>query len=266
VAGLYTNIGTALFAQQRVEEASALLQRASGMLLPADRPPPRSAPEYMATLAMTQVQQGLVLLRTKQPSQALASLETGAAAFEELLVNTPKMLPYRFQLLTTYETLADLRLQFKQPARAAAALQRAVTLAEGSSFTWLTPEVERMRIRCLVIQARQGEVETTLAAAGPLAEKKSLTGENAYDLACVYALAATNQRTRKDALLERALALLTRADAAGYFGAKDRIEQARKNGDLEPLHARHEFKKLMDKAETRLKNSPPEQSRSAKPK
>jgi serine/threonine-protein kinase len=264
VAGLYTNIATALLAQQRVAAARALLQKSSGMLVPADRPPPRSAPEYKATLAMTQVQQGLVSLRTNQPAQALASLEAGAAGFEEVLADTPKMLPYRFQLVTTYPTLADLHMQFKQPARALAALQRAAALAEGlaqdyPSFAWLTPEVERLRIQCLVIQARQGEAATTLAAAGRLADKKSLTGENAYDLACVYALAATNPRTRKDAadaLLQRALALLLRADAAGYFAAKARIEHARKDGDLEPLHARDEFKKLLDRAEIRLKNSP----------
>jgi hypothetical protein len=71
----------------------------------------------------------------------------------------------------------------------------------------------------------------------------------------VYALAAGSPRTDNSAFeefVQNALALLTRLEAAGYFGTKDRIEHARKDEDLKKLREREEFQKLLERAEKRI--------------
>src|SRR5262249_4936743 len=170
------------------------------------------------------------------------------------------MLPYRSQLVETYPVLAQLYSKSGRLDRAVKALQRAVSLAEGlasdyPTFRLLTPEIDRLRIGCLTLQLRQGEVDVVLASAQALEAKKSLAPGNLYDLACIYALAAANPRTDKSAaeeLLQHALALLRRVEEAGFFRTKARVEHARKDDDLKPLREREEFQKLLERAEKRI--------------
>ena len=90
------------------------------------------------------------------------------------------------------------------------------------------------------------------------AAKKSLSPGDIYDLACVYALAAASPRldkTTAEQLVQKALALLTRVEGAGYFGTRQRLEHAKKDDDLKALRERQEFKMLLERAEKRLTSS-----------
>jgi hypothetical protein len=133
-------------------------------------------------------------------------------------------------------------------------------LAEGlvsdyPTFAFLAAEVDRMRIRCLLIQVRQGKIEEIIAPAKALAVKTSLPPVDVYNLACVYALAAATPRSDVSAseeLVQNALTLLTRLESTAHFGTRERIEHARKDEDLRALKEREEFRNLLDRAEKRL--------------
>src|SRR5262249_26776265 len=82
-----------------------------------------------------------------------------------------------------------------------------------------------------------------------------LSPDNGYNLACVYALAAASPRADKSTsaqLVEKALALLTRVEGAGFFATKERIKHARKDDDLKALREHEEFQKLLQRAEKRI--------------
>jgi hypothetical protein len=181
------------------------------------------------------------------------------------LHDAPKMLPYRYQLVSAYPALADLYTRIKQPSRALEALGKAIVLADGlaadyPTFRWMAAEADGLRIRSLLIRLQGGEMAAILPAAGTLAEKKDLSPGNQYDLACLFALAsvaAQADRKTSEAQVQRALALLTHLEATGYFRTPGLINHARKDDDLKSLRERQEFKALLDRAEKRLKASAP---------
>jgi hypothetical protein len=84
-----------------------------------------------------------------------------------------------------------------------------------------------------------------LSEAGTLAAQDDLSAEGCYTLARVYALAAAAKKgdakgRERDAA--RAVALLRRAQDAGYFKEAARLDHLRREPDLAPLRDRAEFK------------------------
>jgi hypothetical protein len=108
-------------------------------------------------------------------------------------------------------------------------------------------------------RARAGRYAQAAAEAKVLAQQKDPKGNTLYDLACLWAV--TSAAARRDLQLPQssraslaeeyaghALELLARAQAAGYFQSRAKVDRARKDPDLEPIRSRKEFKKLLGDA------------------
>jgi hypothetical protein len=88
-----------------------------------------------------------------------------------------------------------------------------------------------------------------------VAEKKAVTGNLLYDAAVVHAVAtaacakAELPQAERDQLSQRyagrAVELLTRAHAGGYFKLPANLERLKKARDLEPLRSRADFQLLL---------------------
>jgi serine/threonine protein kinase len=121
------------------------------------------------------------------------------------------------------------------------------------------------RVQSLILS---GQYERAVAEAEALAEEVGLSGADPYNLALVYSMSIT--AVRKDAKLSpeekeskaedfgaRALELLIRAQAAGFFKDPVNIEQLRKDPDLNPLREQPAFKKLLNDLEPQAKPKAP---------
>ncbi len=112
------------------------------------------------------------------------------------------------------------------------------------------------RLERALALARAEDHARAAAEANALARGEALQGDTLYDLARVYALASS--AVRRDANLSagdrdnlarqhaaRAVALLGRAKAAGYYQGPRHLKALRTSPDLEPLRSRDDFKKLL---------------------
>jgi tetratricopeptide (TPR) repeat protein len=116
--------------------------------------------------------------------------------------------------------------------------------------------------------ARGGEHSPAAALAQALAAQRSLPAELDYQVAAVYALATAAARkdvarsaAERDRLAReyaaRALDLLKRVNAAGYFKAPANLAKLRQDPDFDTLRPRDEFKRLLSDVEGKSGNSPP---------
>jgi hypothetical protein len=95
-----------------------------------------------------------------------------------------------------------------------------------------------------------------VAEANALTEGKDVPGPTLYDAACVCALAAAS--AKDDAKLSeqyagRAVALLRRAQKAGYFKQPAKIADMKKDSDLRALRTRPDYRDLLKELETPAK-------------
>lgn len=129
----------------------------------------------------------------------------------------------------------------KQYTEAIAAWDRAITLDAGQ-------DRDGLRFQRALTLARAGQHARAVAEAEALATVKNLSGAMLYDLARIWALAAT--AARQDGELAqryagRSLELLNRARDIGLFGDQESLDQIKKDPDLESLRHRADFQKLV---------------------
>src|SRR5262249_6231037 len=109
-------------------------------------------------------------------------------------------------------------------------------------------------------RVRQGGHAQATQEADTLAAAAPSTGEMQYPAACIYSLsvAACLADTRlsqaeQQALAEqyagRAMALLAKAQALGFFRTAGKREQVAKDTDLDPLRSREDFQKWLRELE-----------------
>jgi hypothetical protein len=139
------------------------------------------------------------------------------------------------------------------PAAALADCERALRLETGQPG-------HAVRALRAWTRARLGDLAPALTEADELAQVKVLSGQACYELACLHALAVTaagkdarlppvERRERAERQAARAVALLGRAQGAGYFRQAANRERLQKDGDLEPLRSREEFQNLLRQVE-----------------
>jgi hypothetical protein len=129
-------------------------------------------------------------------------------------------------------------------AEAAEDWDQAARLAGGA-------ERERYRLRRAAALARAGDRARAVAEAGALAAGQDLRGEALYQLAGIYATASAvaDDTTLADQDAARALELLARARAKGYFKTPAGVKRLREDADLAPLRSREEFRQLLQGVE-----------------
>jgi tetratricopeptide (TPR) repeat protein len=259
LAAAHAHLGQLLFNTNRLAEAAAELDSARRLLEPDGRATPSAAREYPALRGMTLVYRGGVAARQGRPAEAEPLLLDGVAACEELVRDVPNFFPYRTYLQSGYAFLAPLYEQTGRRAQAEAVWQKAADSLEETAraFPKFAPfaaaAAYNARVQKWLLAVRRGEHAAVMAEVGRLESRKDLAGPHAYNLACVAAVASA--AARPDARLaeeyaRRAMVLLGRAEAGGYFRQPGALKHARNTDtDLDPLRQRSDFRELMDRLE-----------------
>jgi serine/threonine-protein kinase len=258
LAAGHAQLGQLLFNFQRLDQAATELDRARELLEPAGRPPPTAAREYPLVRGLMLVYRGGVALRQGQPAKAEPLLRDGVAAYEELVADAPNLFPYRTHLNIARTFLAQAYEQLGQPAQAEAVWQKAAESTEqmARAFPAFAPFAETAAVDARThkwsLAVRRGDHAAVMGELGRLESRKELPGAQAYRLARVAALAsaaAGPDAVRAEEYAHRAVALLGRAEAAGYFRQPGVLPQVRTDADLDPLRQRSDFRALMGRLE-----------------
>jgi serine/threonine protein kinase len=104
-------------------------------------------------------------------------------------------------------------------------------------------------------KARAGKVAEAVADAQALTRDRGVSGETLYNAACIYGLAAAAapEPGERDAYAVQAVALLRRAQAAGYFKDRAHTANMKQDADLDALRSREDFKKFVAELEAAAK-------------
>jgi hypothetical protein len=100
-------------------------------------------------------------------------------------------------------------------------------------------------------RVRTGRVASAVAEVSELTKTGNWTANQWYAFACVYAVASGKSADKKQEYADRAMELLHNAVKAGY---KDAAHLA-KDKDLDVLHGRDDFKKLLAEMEAAQANN-----------
>jgi serine/threonine-protein kinase len=261
LAFAHGSLGTALANQKRLDEAEAELRKGEALIQPPSGDPPRTAKEYLSTLALVRLNLGLLYARARRPGPAEENLRQGIDGYEQLVRKSPKYFPHRFYLWQSYPVLAELYERAGQWEQAEAAWEKAAAVAaqivhDYPDFKWMAATADGFRVRKLIALVRRGQAAKALPEAAELAGRKDLPGDVYYNLACVYALASRKSDGSQDeAQVAEAVRLLARAEAAGYFRRPPAVAHAKEDEDLQPLRGREDFRKLIERLEE--KKEPP---------
>src|SRR5262249_10253256 len=182
----------------------------------------------------------------------------------ELLHIQPKFYPYRIQLAMAYYTMSTIELGRNRNAEAETFAHKAAGLfdemeRDGVLLPWLIPIVNSMRALDLVFVVHKGDYAGAVASAEILSAKSPPKGAMAYNLACVYALAAAAAAgdekvpaQARNQSIERysghAVELL-RKSRDGYLNLPATIQHMKKDTDLDFLRSRQDFKDFVAELE-----------------
>jgi serine/threonine protein kinase len=251
LAGGHGYLGMVLFFQNRLEEAEKELRAGLKLLQPPDRAPPRSGTDYRQTLAALQVFLGAVCHRTNRAEEAADLLPKGIAQFEESLKDAPKNFVRRMALAMSYPFLGQLYFRKQEWSLSETAFRTSVDQLDQLAgdfprFPFFAEMANPPRVLVAILLLRRGEMPPDFAKVLPLADRKNLSGELYYNLACVFALRSGMQTDRKlgEEDCRRAIDLLKQS-RAGYLRSAAAIEHARKDEDLKALWGRDDFRALL---------------------
>jgi tetratricopeptide (TPR) repeat protein len=195
-------------------------------------------------------------------AEAVDLVTRGIGKLETLLLGEQ----YPRQLLaelrwTTYEIRAQFYMVMKRYAEARADWER---LAEDNA----SPMADTYRSLLAVTLAKLGEHRKANTGVQALGQKKGLSANILANLAWAYVSSIPGVRhdpklsaTEKDQLSEdygaRAVALLHRVRAAGFFADSVQLQELRTDTDFDPLRSRADFKKLLAELEAEATTAKP---------
>jgi serine/threonine-protein kinase len=203
-----------------------------------------SVPEYRQELARTHNNLGIVLRARGQDKEAEATFG-----------KDPQTVEPRRSLRDAHWDRAEALMKLARDADAVKDWDRAIELDKGSD----RPRFRLWRSLALA-RAQTGDYAQTVADAVALAEAKGAKDIAVYDAARVCALASVS--VKKDAKLAdqyaaRAVELLAKARAAGYFKDATDVENMKKDSDLASLRSRDDFQKLLAQLKEKAKAGDP---------
>jgi tetratricopeptide (TPR) repeat protein len=231
------NLGNLLQDQGKYAEAEAAYRPAveHRQRLMDDCPDLAAYPRYLAN---TQLELGHVVRLQQRPAEALPWLDRALARLQPLHQQEPHDLPVRRLVANGHRERARALGELKRPAEALTNWDRAVELSSPAE----RPSMQLERARC---RAQAGNVTEAVAEAAAVAEHPKASGRLLYNVACVYALAAAQEDRQREVYAGRALALLRRARAAGFFKDPAQVTHLKQDTDLAPLRPREDFQKFV---------------------
>jgi tetratricopeptide (TPR) repeat protein len=219
----------------------------------AELSPPAERPLVLQEQAGRHVNYANLLCREQRPADALAWYDRALAILGPL---------HKEQGAADLTTRRFLRNAHWGRARALGTLGRPTEAPpHWDRAVELSPPDERhpLRMERAVSRARAGKVVEAVADAEALTKGPAASSALLYDAACVYSLAsaAVKGDQQREAYAGQALALLRRAQTAGYFNGRAKVEQRisplKKDPDLDGLRSRQDFKKFVAELEAAAK-------------
>jgi serine/threonine protein kinase/WD40 repeat protein/tetratricopeptide (TPR) repeat protein len=251
-----------------------------------------AVPEDQQGLARSHNNLGKVLSYVGEQDAARAAYEAGLAIYKQLVEESPDVEVYQVELGDCYYKLGELVLQTGKPGESLEYFDMAVQVlqtvhnreprnptakeflrhshhvrahaydllrrhAEGlqdfNRAIELSAPTEQLSIRACRAgsQAKAGLVAEAVAEVAELTQFPNVTAGGWYDFACVYSIASAKDADKRQEYADRAIELLRKAIEAGYKNA----EHLKTDPDLEPLHDREDFQKLVAELEAAVGTS-----------
>jgi len=218
--------------------------------------------EAAVFLAGSQCNLGNRLRENHQLEPALEEYDRAIEILEAVLRKDAKHTMAQANLCYSLQARAVILSKFKgRHKEALNDLRRAKECAPEGEGEWV-----RATRACVL--ARQGDHEQATAEASAVLGSRQPDSSTLAFAACAYALAATAVSGAKnpaaaereklvEAYATRAVVLLTRAHADGYFDTQALIDEFKSDDDFKLLRPRADFKKLMAAVERKTKTPPP---------
>jgi serine/threonine protein kinase/Flp pilus assembly protein TadD len=196
------------------------------------------------------VNYGNLLSGKQRQADALAWYDRALAILEPLHkgqgANDPAT---RRFLRNAHQCRAQALSELKRHAEALPHWDRAIGLSPPNELPWL-------QLRRADSRVRSGKVAEAVADAEALTKDTAAPGGLLYDVACVYALASAavkDDPKQREAYAGQPIALLRRAQTAGFFKDRKWVEHLKKDTDLDVLRSREDFKKFVAELEAAAK-------------
>jgi tetratricopeptide (TPR) repeat protein len=250
------------------QESKALFQKAIPVWERLTREDPK-VPEYRHELAKALSNVSLLHKEAGQFADAEAACRQALALWEQLTHDYPE--EYEYALIhgrnhgvmgAIMEAAGQLPAALDWHAQRIDALE--ALARQGHRDGELRHLLVRARLAHALTLARVGEHARATAEAASIAKQESVPDGTLYDLACVYALSSVALRDAtkspsadKPPLAEqyarRAIELLAQAREAGFFKNPRWVAHLKKDTDLDALHARDDYRKLLAELEADTK-------------
>jgi serine/threonine protein kinase/tetratricopeptide (TPR) repeat protein len=226
LADVLTDLGQRREAEQQYRQAMPLLER-----LAADFP---AVPQYQVELGGIWGNLGNLRNDGHRPSESLIWYEKAIRTLTTVYQRRPPLLGARQFLRSSHVGRAIAYMRLRKYAEAVKDLDRAIELS---------PQAEQppYRAQRAVVRVQVGQVTEAVAEAAALTKSSHWNPVQWYNFACVYAVASARSADKKPEYADRAMDLLHRAVEAGYRDAASIAQDT----DLDPLHGRDDFKKLL---------------------
>jgi serine/threonine-protein kinase len=231
-----------------LEAAEALLRAAVGdwEVLVKDFP---TVDPYAVQLGIAYTSMGNMSRTAGQTSEALARYAKAAEVLGRLAGRKEPHAQARQLLAKVHNERAVILTAQGRHAEAVAAWDAVLPLVDGA-------DRDRARLFRAAALIHQGEYARAAAEADDLARRKDGGAELLVGAACVHAqvaaavrgkggLSQDEQKQMAERHAVRAVALLRAALEAGFSTGQVRIDQLRKNPDLEPLRSRQDYQQLL---------------------
>ncbi len=215
----------------------------------------------MNHLAIAQNNLGQCLAETGQSQQGATLLRTACKCLEKLVDEHPTSSQPRVSLGNTYSALGQLESQQGNQQAALHCYDKAVqnlqaVLKSDPRQTFARKDLHEAYQKRMLALARMGRHASAMRDVESLGGQKVVSASDLYNLACVCSLcsvavrcdaqlAKTEQDRRAEQYTAHAVEFLKKAKAAGFFQSAARIEEMRKDKDLDALRGRQDFQALM---------------------
>jgi tetratricopeptide (TPR) repeat protein len=233
--------------QRKPEEAETAFRQALDLRKKLADDSPKVA-KYRVELAATRYHLGDLFRLQRRPYQALPWYEQALVLLQPLHQHEPNDIATRDLLGRTHWGRAQALSALKRFAEALADWDGAVELARPAD----RPRVQLGRARARV---RAGQAADAVADAEALTRDPATPSLMLCDAAdvCSQASVVAMEATQREAYAGHALALLRRAQAAGFFKDRAKVEHLKKDRALDVLRSREDFKKFVAELEAALK-------------
>jgi serine/threonine protein kinase/Tfp pilus assembly protein PilF len=256
LAAAHNNLGFLLAATQRPAEAKTAFQKAINLREALIRDYPHVS-DFAVDLGGSYLNLANLVRDTGNPHAALEGYTRAVRTLETQLQKQPRDKVVRQRVRDAYMGRAEAYSRLAQHLEAVQDWDRALAVDDGSGHN------ELILYRALAV-ARSGDHRQATAAVKALVEKPAASGLLFYNAACVYSLSAAAARRdpkfspveagkQAELYASRAIQLLAKAEAAGFFKNPAMVEDVKKDSDLDAISARDDFEKWLAALQAKTK-------------